>query len=213
MRASRSQVGPDAGRRVPLGDRARGDGPRTTPSRGDESDEDKGEAAAPADDDSQAERIRRREAEWIARRLRAMFDLRREDRLGWSGERPRAVRPGDIALLFRALTNVEYYEEALRRYGIDYYLVGGHAFYAQQEIYDMVNLLRALANPCDEVSLVGVLRSPMFGLLDETLYWLEPASRTAWRAGCSPSGRRRSWAPSRPGGRAFAAATLAALRA
>ena len=43
--------------------------------------------------------------------------------------------------MFRALTNVEYYEEALRRYGIDYYLVGGHAFYAQQEIYDIVNLL------------------------------------------------------------------------
>ena len=84
----------------------------------------------------------------------------------------RAVRPGDITLLFRALTNVEYYEEALRRYGIDYYLVGGHAFYAQQEIYDIVNLLRAIASPCDEVSLAGVLRSPMFGLLDETLYWL-----------------------------------------
>ncbi len=84
----------------------------------------------------------------------------------------RAVRPGDITLLFRALTNVEYYEEALRRYGIDCYLVGGHAFYAQQEIYDIVNLLRAVASPCDEVSLAGILRSPMFGLLDETLYWL-----------------------------------------
>ena len=74
--------------------------------------------------------------------------------------------------MFRALTNVEYYEEALRRYGIDYYLVGGHAFYAQQEIYDIVNLLRAVASPCDEVSLAGILRSPMFGLLDETLYRL-----------------------------------------
>ena len=74
--------------------------------------------------------------------------------------------------MFRALTNVEYYEEALRRYGIDYYLVGGHAFYAQQEIYDLVNLLRSLANPGDAVSLIGVLRSPMFALLDETLFWL-----------------------------------------
>ena len=55
---------------------------------------------------------------------------------------------------------------------IDYYLVGGHAFYAQQEIFDIVNLLRAVASPCDEVSLVGVLRSPMFGILDETLYHL-----------------------------------------
>ncbi len=72
--------------------------------------------------------------------------------------------PGDIALLFRALSNVEYYEDALQRYGIEYYLVGGHAFYAQQEIYDLLNLLRTLDSPGDEVSLAGVLRSPMFGL-------------------------------------------------
>ena len=84
----------------------------------------------------------------------------------------RAARRGDITLLFRALTNVEYYEEALRDHNIEYYLVGGHAFYAQQEVFDIVNLLRAVASPCDEVSLVGVLRSPMFGILDETLYYL-----------------------------------------
>ena len=121
------------------------------------------------------ERNRRREAEWIARRLRSMLDSG-EPLVGdhaESGEAAmRAVRPGDITLLFRALTNVEYYEEALRRYCIDYYLVGGHAFYAQQEIFDIVNLLRAIASPCDEVSLAGILRSPMFGLLDETLYGL-----------------------------------------
>ena len=138
---------------------------------------------------SPTERIRRREAEWIARRLRGMIDS--GEKLVWDNQTARAdhdhasiapdmapqpalraVRPGDITLLFRALTNVEYYEEALRRYDIDYYLVGGHAFYAQQEIYDIVNLLRAVASPCDEVSLAGILRSPMFGLLDETLYWL-----------------------------------------
>jgi ATP-dependent helicase/nuclease subunit A len=123
------------------------------------------------------ERLRRREADWIARRIRAMLDARQE--IVWDEEAakagPPAVRPvkqGDIALLFRALTNVEYYEEALRRYGIDYYLVGGHAFYAQQEIYDLLSLLRAVDSTCDEVSLVGVLRSPFFGLLDETLLWL-----------------------------------------
>jgi ATP-dependent helicase/nuclease subunit A len=67
---------------------------------------------------------------------------------------------------------VQFYEEALRNYGIGYYLVGGHAFYAQQEIHDIVNLLRTLASPADEVSLAGVLRSPMFALTDETLFWL-----------------------------------------
>ena len=121
------------------------------------------------------ERLRRREADWIARRIRAMLDA--GERIVWDEAAEgqpavRAVRQGDIALLFRALTNIEYYEEALRRYGIDYYLVGGHAFYAQQEVFDLLNLLRALASPCDAVSLAGVLRSPLFGLFDETLLWL-----------------------------------------
>lgn len=124
-----------------------------------------------------ADELRRAEAERIARRLRRMLD-EAEPLVGASPEQQvegspvRAVRPGDIAILFRALSNVQLYEEALRRYGIPYYLVGGHAFYAQQEIFDLLNLLRSLANRCDEVSLAGVLRSPMFGLTDETLYWL-----------------------------------------
>ena len=120
------------------------------------------------------ERLRRREADFIARRIRGLLDS--GEKIVWEkegeNETARPVCPGDIAILFRALTDVAYYEEALRRWDIDYYLVGGHAFYAQQEIYDVANLLRSLANPGDEVSLAGVLRSPLFALLDETLFWL-----------------------------------------
>ena len=118
---------------------------------------------------------RRQEADFIARRIRGMLD-HQEKLVGqpqadgvWS---PRAVQQRDIAILFRALSDVQHYEERLRHYGIDYYLVGGHAFYAQQEIYDVVNLLRALDSPADAISLAGVLRSPMFALTDETLFWL-----------------------------------------
>ena len=82
------------------------------------------------------------------------------------------VQPGDVAILFRALSDVALYEAALREYGLDYYLVGGHAFYAQQEIFDVLNLLRAVASAADEISLAGVLRSPFFSLADETLFWL-----------------------------------------
>jgi ATP-dependent helicase/nuclease subunit A len=164
-----------------------------------------------------AERLRRREADWIARRIRGMLDA--GERIVWDKEaaaagKPavRAVRPGDIALLFRALSNVELYEEALRRYGIEYYLVGGRAFYGQQEVFDLLNLLRAVCSPNDEVSLAGVLRSPWFGLLDETLFWLAQHSQGlaaglfAQRlpAELSQEQRRRV---------KFAAATLGELRA
>ena len=120
---------------------------------------------------------RQREADWVARRLRAMLDagesLVWDDQAAQSGSpRSRPVRLGDIAILFRALSSVQHYEEALRRYGISYYLVGGHAFYAQQEIFDLLNLLRCVDSLADEVSLLGALRSPMFSLSDETLFWL-----------------------------------------
>jgi len=133
---------------------------------------------APAEQPKESkETLRRREADWIARRLRELIDSQELiiwDHAAGKSDKPaaRPLRAGDIALLFRALSDVAYYEEALRKYGLDYYLVGGHAFYAQQEIFDLVSLLRTLASPSDLVSLVGVLRSPMFSLSDETLFWL-----------------------------------------
>jgi ATP-dependent helicase/nuclease subunit A len=118
--------------------------------------------------------IRQREAEWLARWLRAIHDSRQP--LVWDQEAGKpAARPvefGDMALLFRALSDVQQYEEALRRYDIPYYLVGGHAFYAQQEVFDLLNLLRSINSPSDEISLAGVLRSPYFSLADESLLWL-----------------------------------------
>jgi ATP-dependent helicase/nuclease subunit A len=175
------------------------------------------ESPADADMTSPRERLRRREADWIARRLRAMLDS--GEKIVWDKEAAKAgqpaarpVRPGDIALLFRALTNVDCYEEALRRHGIDYYLVGGHAFYAQQEIYDVINLLRTLANTSDEVSLIGVLRSPMFALLDETLFWLSrhPGGVSGGLFAKSPPAQVSKEQSRRV---RFAAATLKELRA
>jgi ATP-dependent helicase/nuclease subunit A len=120
-----------------------------------------------------AERLHMAEAERIARRLAGMFaepaplvpDRNQPDQL-------RPARPGDVAILFRGLTHIQQYEAALQRYDIPYYLVGGKAFYAQQEVFDLANLLRAVVSRADEASLIGALRSEMFALADETLFWL-----------------------------------------
>jgi hypothetical protein len=70
------------------------------------------------------------------------------------------------------MSNVALYEAALRKHGLDYYLVGGRAFFAQQEVYDLLNLLRALENPDDSVALAGTLRSPFGCLADDALVLL-----------------------------------------
>jgi ATP-dependent helicase/nuclease subunit A len=102
--------------------------------------------------------IRAREGDAIARRINDLL-----------ADPTRPVKPGDIVLLFRSMSNVATYEAALRNHGLDYYLVGGRAFFAQQEIYDLLNLLRALENPDDSLALAGTLRSPFACLSDDAL--------------------------------------------
>lgn len=133
--------------------------------------------AVQQEDDVSANEARRAEARLIAQRIREMLDGEERIVVDRSAEKrgvveARRAREEDIALLFRALSDVQFYEEALRAAGIKYYLVGGHAFYAQQEIYDVLNVLRTLAHPDDEVAAIGALRSPIFSLADETFYWL-----------------------------------------
>ncbi len=162
-----------------------------------------------------AEDLRRLEADWLARRIRGLVDCREpripaEKRDGSLPLRP--IEYGDCALLFRALSNVGIYEAALERYGIPYYVVGGKAFYAQQEIYDLLNFLKTLDSVCDDVALAGVLRSPFFSLSDEALLFL--AQHAGGLAGglfapqlseaLEPEDRKKA---------AFAAQTLRELRA
>lgn len=136
----------------------------------------KNEANDEIPEDTSVGATRMREAEWIARRIRQMIEQnrpvvgRKQKDGSWLAEPPQYK---DVAILFRALSDVDLYERALRDCGIPYYLVGGKAFYSQEEVYDLANLLRAIDDPADEAALFGALRSPFFNLLDETLVALK----------------------------------------
>ena len=101
-------------------------------------------------------------------------------RLAEKDSPPRRVERKDIVLLFRSMTHAAIYESALRRHGLDHYLVGGRAFFAQQEVYDLLNVLRAVENPQDSTSLVGALRAPFFNLSDESVFLLTAHSEGPW---------------------------------
>lgn len=88
------------------------------------------------------------------------------------------VPAGEIALIFRRLTQVGVYEDALRRAGVGFYTVRGRGFYDCQEVADIYQGLSALLNPEDNLALAGFLRSPLVGLSDEALLAL-----------CYPDGR------------------------
>ena len=78
----------------------------------------------------------------------------------------------DAVLLFRASTGFSFYENALEDWGIPFVTVAGRGFYDRPEIRDVLNLLRALADPTDDLAMAGLLRSPAFGLTDAALYLL-----------------------------------------
>lgn len=76
---------------------------------------------------------------------------------------------GKMAILLRAMTHCEELAAALQEQGVPYEIVDGRGFYDCQEVLDVLNLLTALNNRCRSLELAGVLRSPFFGLHDETL--------------------------------------------
>jgi ATP-dependent helicase/nuclease subunit A len=114
---------------------------------------------------------RERDAEQLAARILSIVG---KDSISDRGE-TRIVEYRDIALLFRAMTEVHIYEAAFRRTGVPYITVDGKGFYAREEITDFIQLLRFLDNKTDEVALAAVLRSPICGLSDDSLLALRCA--------------------------------------
>ncbi len=123
---------------------------------------------------------RKVEARWLARLLASGL---REGPDRWrirdrQTGRERPAEPGDVAILFRTLNDVAPHEDALVAAGLDYYVVGGTAFYGQQEVLDLINVLSVIENPLDAVALAATLRGPFGGLTDNALYWLGTVPQT-----------------------------------
>jgi len=76
----------------------------------------------------------------------------------------------DIGILFRDNEPMQAYEDALRDHELPFRVAGGSRFYGREEVVALVALLRAVANPRDQVNLVAALRGPFFGFSDEQLY-------------------------------------------
>ncbi|MEW6203335.1 MAG: UvrD-helicase domain-containing protein [bacterium] len=107
-------------------------------------------------------------AELVAVRIRQL--IYNNHNTEGASSRPLSFNSKDIAILFRKRTHLKLYEEALRKYGIPFVVVGGIGFYERQEVEDIIMLLKFLADPRRNATLVGVLRSTIFGISDEELF-------------------------------------------
>ncbi len=87
------------------------------------------------------------------------------------------VSYGDIAILLRTTTDIKLYERALAELNIPFFVIRGRGLYNTREIMDLVNFLKVIDNPLDEIALAAVLRSPFVGVSDEGLFWLAHYSK------------------------------------
>jgi DNA helicase-2/ATP-dependent DNA helicase PcrA len=83
------------------------------------------------------------------------------------GETPRA------AVLYRTNSQSRLLEEAMRRYGLKYKVVGGFSFYERAEIKDLISYLKVIQNPDDSISLLRVINTPARGIGKGTIDTLE----------------------------------------
>jgi len=93
----------------------------------------------------------RDEAEWIVREFRSRMATEH-------------YAPHDCAVLYRTNAQSRALEEALRRGGMPYQIIGAISFYARREVRDLVAYLRLVVNPADDEAFLRAVQVPRRGL-------------------------------------------------
>ena len=124
--------------------------------------------------DGGMEAIRRQEASDIASMLAQMVaqgwqTLDRHATEAEGSEVHRPVSYSDICILMPTRTGIRWLERGLENRNIPYRLESASLIFETQEIRDLLNCLRAIDDPADQVATVAALRSPAFGCSDVDL--------------------------------------------
>ena len=119
--------------------------------------------------------VREREARDIAAALHDMVRdqwplLDEENTRKCGNETYRPARFSDICILMPRRTGLRTLERELERANIPYRLESASLVFETQEIRDLLNCLKAIDNPADQVATVAALRSPAFGCSDVELF-------------------------------------------
>ncbi len=82
----------------------------------------------------------------------------------------RPARYSDICILMPRRTGLRTLERGLENANVPYRLESASLIFETQEIRDLLNSLKSIDNPADQVATVAALRSPAFGCSDVELY-------------------------------------------
>jgi len=106
----------------------------------------------------------RDEAEWIVREFRT-----RQAAGDWIWT--------EMAVLYRTNAQSRALEEAFRRAGVPYRIIGAISFYDRREVKDLLAYLRLVANPADDEAFLRAVQVPKRGLGESSLAILQEAAR------------------------------------
>src|SRR5579872_6217800 len=82
-----------------------------------------------------------------------------------------------VAVLYRTNFQSRQIEEALRRYGRKYLVIGGVSFYQRAEVKDTLAYLKALKSSRDSVSLLRIINTPARGIGKTTVEQIDSFAR------------------------------------
>ena len=118
------------------------------------------------------------EPSFVAGRIREMLD---SGQLIRSSDGLRPVREEDIVILLRSPGSVgHYFQQALENRGIRCTTGGGTDLLKTEEIGTLRSILQTVANPRQDIPLIGALASPVFGFTADDL----AAFRAKQKTGC-----------------------------
>ena len=120
-----------------------------------------------ADDDAPTPEKAALEADYAARRIRALID---GGAVVWENGAARPAHYGDVVILLRSANSIgPVYRAALTAQGIPVSAETSGGFYTSEEVSVLRSLLAVIDNPHQDVPLIAVLRSPLFGLTADDL--------------------------------------------
>ena len=85
----------------------------------------------------------------------------------------RGAKYRDCAVLYRTNAQSNALEYAMQRSGIPYRIIGGHRFFDQAEIKDMLAYLYVISNPSDNFHLRRIINQPPRGIGEKTIEMME----------------------------------------
>ncbi len=81
------------------------------------------------------------------------------------------------AVLYRTNSQSRVFEEAMRRAGLAYNIVGGFSFYERMEVRDIIAYLKLAINPHDSIALQRIINTPPRGIGKMTIDEIENRAR------------------------------------